>query len=154
MWKYAPQPLWYLPSVLHISLTLFKSIFINVYHNHNLFDKIFWDDLKFVVSITFPVNAFVVFHLSNKRHINKYTHNVVKTHMFILLKLVATFWILHIRNCIFMYGPLMYYFWRCNEITTKGPSVRRRSSIKTSHLNSACILLSMGERHEITWCIM
>ena len=71
MWKYAPQPLWYLPSVLHISLTLFKSIFINVYHNHSLFDKIFWNDLKFVVSITFPVNAFVVFHLSIKRHINK-----------------------------------------------------------------------------------
>ena len=56
--------------------------------------------------------------------------------------------------CMFMYGPLMYYFWRCNEITTKGPSVRRRSSIKTSHLNIACILLGMGERHEITWCIM
>ena len=121
----------YLPSVLHISLTLIKSIFICVFHNHNLFDKIFWDDLKFVVSITFPVNAFVVFHLSNRRHKHTYTY-----------------------ACMFMYGPLMYYFWRCNEITTKGPSVRRRSSIKTSHLNSACILLSMGERHEITWCIM
>ena len=80
--------------------------------------------------------------------------NIPKTHMFMLLKYVAIFWILHVNNCIFMYGPLMYYFWRCNEITTKGPSVRRRSSIKTSHLNSACILLSMGERHEITWCIM
>ena len=79
LWKYAPQPLWYLPSVLHISLTLFKSIFINVYHNHNLFDKIFWDDLKFVVSITFPVNAFVVFHLSNKRHITRIGSHLLNT---------------------------------------------------------------------------
>ena len=74
LWNYAPQPLLYLPSVLYISLTLFKSIFINVFHNHNLFDKIFWDDLKFVVSITFPVNAFVVFHLSNRRHKHTYTY--------------------------------------------------------------------------------
>ena len=132
----------YLPSVLHISLTLIKSIFINVFHNHNLFDKIFWEDLKFVISITFPFSDFLVFHLSNKRHIT------------IVRKLVAIFWILYMNNCIFMYGTLMYFFWRCNEITTQGPSVRRRSSIKTSHLNSACILLSMGERHEITWCIM
>ena len=132
----------YLPSVLHISLTLIKSIFICVFHNHNLFDKIFWEDLKFVISITFPFSDFLVFHLSNKRHIT------------IVRKLVAIFWILYMNNCIFMYGTLMYFFWRCNEITTQGPSVRRRSSIKTSHLNSACILLSMGERHEITWCIM